>query len=225
MKNFKSVYITIIIIALIALVGAVAIIVCSNEATLTEIIALILGGIALIVAIFSVAIADKNLPEIDIILYVWKTGNVNELGFEVSFKIINTSQQPINNSVISIKGPEGVLEFREPSFINAFNNIKYGRTDIYYSDFLKYFNNDNEKKDKEREYNEITYIVLETYVKLHDSCFEKEKRSLFITLAGQELKPKTIKIDKEGIKDILESKYNKKVKFWNDSRKFEETDN
>ena len=47
----------------------------------------------------------------------------------------------------------------------------------------------------------------------------------YIKLAGQELKPKTIKIDKEGINDILESKYNKKVKFWNDSRKFEETDN
>jgi hypothetical protein len=171
---------------------------------LSDIIASLIGLLALLVSIIAMGISDKKIPEIDIKLEVWKKENnkVDEY-YRTMFKVYNVSSQPINDAIITIKLPDNVFKIPAESGEDQFKKITYGRTDILNTDFFRYFSTDQDNNA----------ISFEALIKLDDPKWTNEKRKIYFTVSGINMKAKTIVINKEDFKEIISSSFKNPAMF------------
>jgi hypothetical protein len=204
MKDFKRGYI--ITILIILFLGAIAFtfITINSILSLADLIATLIGLLALLVSIIALAISDKKIPEINFSLEIWKKEILKVDGYyRTMFKVYNTSDQPINDAIISIKLPSNVFKLPPEYDAGHFRKITYGRTEILNTDFFRYFS-------IEKDNNAISFEAL---IKLDDTQWSNENRKIYFTVSGNNIKAKTIVIDKSNFPYILNSNFSNPAKF------------
>lgn len=204
MKDFKRGYIITILIILFLAAIALTFITINSILNLADLIATLIGLLALLVSIIALAISDKKIPEINFSLEIWKKEILKVDGYyRTMFKVYNTSAQPINDAIISIKLPSNVFKLPPEYDAGHFKKITYGRTDILNTDFFRYFS-------IERDNNAISFEAL---IKLDDTQWSNENRKIYFTVSGNNIKAKTIVIDKSNFPYILNSNFSNPAKF------------
>lgn len=105
--------------------------------------------------------------------------------------------------MISVKLPTNVFKIPSEFGEDQFKKITYGRTDILNTDFFRYFSIDQDNNA----------ISFEALIKLDDPCWTNERRKIYFTVSGQNMKAKTIVIGKNNFSDILNSNFSNPAKF------------
>jgi len=206
MKDFKKGYKIILWVFSLILILTIPLIIWVSSLGLSDLIAALIGLCALIISIIALGISDKKIPEIDFSIWVWKkeTEKVDDY-YGTTFRVVNNSSQPINDAVITIKLPSNVLKLPPEYDKGHFKKITYGKTDILNTDFFRYFSSETDNN----------VISFEAQIKLKDKQWSNENRKIYFTVSGQNMKAKTIIINKDGFKEILSSSFKNQANFHN----------
>ncbi|MBT8271850.1 MAG: hypothetical protein KJO25_07390 [Bacteroidia bacterium] len=199
MGRFKGIYIIIIGILTIIVIGFVMAVLYKQEFTQSfdhENVNVLVGIIALIIAIISMGIADPKLKQLRLKISVWKRkeeqidggDKINSLAFHLE----NLSKVPLEDLVVTFRFESSIYDSNTENNQNN-SYFEFGDRIVVQNDTIKYLGinvADN-------------WIRFQHYVK---DFQEWDKGKIAITVSCREFVPTTIQIDVSDRDAILEAR-------------------
>lgn len=165
---------------------------------------LIVAVIALVISMFSIALADLQFIKFNGKVTIWRTGKdllvVNGQKFSnFAFNITNKSKLPLSEFCVSFRFPEQItynyINHPDKNYQNH-KFFQYGETYVINNDTLKFLGNNSNDNEARFEH----YLDLSKWPK---------NRYLYITISGREIQPMTYQVQECKNFEIQNSTNNK----------------
>jgi hypothetical protein len=168
---------------------------------------LIMGGIAMLVSIISLAIADRKKPFFKGEIHFWVVAgnskfleveeNMHSEYTELSIKVINKAKNAIDELLVSFRLPSNFY-LKSDDEKNGYQYFRFKESLILTSDKVRFLGNKTGDNN----------ITFEHFLRVHKMG---ENRKVYITISGQNISPTTTSLTKKQIVEL--SNYNSEKPF------------
>jgi len=164
---------------------------------------LVLGGIAVMISIISLGIANKSKPSFNGVIKCWSLeteiqpdGEGKPKFQQINFEIINSTAVPIKDLVVNFRIPKKIF-FQNNNNQGVYSFFEYGETIILTSNMLSFLGTNNGDN----------HITFEHYINYRDW----KKSNIYITISGSNILPKSTEINQKDKSKILLHSINNKL--------------